>query len=179
MYVKGSGFKDYSGKSYENIRRLREGKHIQDNKKRQQALIANKHLIQNFKSVPIGIPYNLKVIYRGVDLSHAKTYGKDIMYIESKSYLSFSKIKLTAASFPKVANKIHGILVLNTQIIPRRTPVIYNRMWGMKSSQEQEEEVLLPPGILIFSTIPTSNRTYNKRYYNVIQYKPFPLKPIH
>ena len=141
-------------------------------------MTVNKHLIKNFKSVPIGIPYNLKEIYRGVDLRYAKTYGKDTMYIESKSYISFSKSKKIAADFPKNANKDHGTLELNVKNIPRRTHIIENKRWGMKSYQPQEKEVLLPPGILIFSTIPTSNRTYNKRYYNVIQYKPFALKTI-
>lgn len=179
VYTKGKGFEKYSGGSHKYIRKMKEGKPVDNiNKRKQKTIRHDTYLIQNFKTVPPGIPHGLKHIFRGVDLRYAKPYDKDTMYIESKSYMSFSKNKLIAGSFPKDANKIHGTLVLSTEIIPRRTPVIYNQLWGMKSSQPQEKEVLLPPGILIFSKTPTSNRTYNKKYYNVVKYQPYKLKSL-
>jgi hypothetical protein len=132
--------------------------------------------MRNFKTVPVGVPYGLKEIYRGVDLKHAVPYGKDKLLLESKSYMSFSKSKLVASGFPKKENKIHGILILNTNLIPRRTPVLYNKMWGMKSTISEEEVVLLP-GTMIISKTPIVNRIYNKpyNYYKVLKYTPYKL----
>lgn len=149
MYAKGIGFEKYTGSKYQNIRSLREGKTFYDNTRKKEAKQYDSYLIKNFKSVPIGRPSKLNFIYRGVDLRHAKPYGKNILFIESRSYMSFSKTQKVAKDFPKIVNKDHGILVLNVDIIPRRTPVIYNGLWGMKSVYN-EEEVLLPPGILFF-----------------------------
>lgn len=179
MYTKGVGFYKYSGKAYENVRKLREGVHVQDKYRRDRATAVNRDLIRNFKSVPVGVPRGLKEIYRGVDLKHAIPYGKDKFLIESKSYMSFSKSKKVASRFPQKANKIHGILVLDTKLIPRRTPVIYNKLWGMKSSSsaETEEEVLLLPGTMIISKTPFVNKIYNKsyNYYKVLKYVPYKI----
>jgi hypothetical protein len=177
MYTKGSGFYKYSGKAYENVRKLKEGVHVQDKYRRDRATATNRDLIKNFKSVPVGVPHGLKEIYRGVDLKHAVPYGKDKLLIESKSYMSFSKSKTVASSFPKKINKIHGILVLDPNIIPRRTPVIYNKLWGMKSTVSEEEEVVLLPGTLIISKTPFVNRIHNKpyNYYKVLKYIPYKL----
>lgn len=177
MYARGDGFHAYSGRTYEKVRRLREGKRLEE-QDRKEAIKVNRNLIQNFKHTPLGKPHDVQYIYRGVDLRHAKPYAKGLLFIESKSYMSFSKFQSVAAGFPKNGNRDQGILALNFNIIPRRTPVIYNGMWGMKSKNPREGEVLLPPGIIIFSSTPNKSRNYGKKYYDVKRFIPSKLSPF-
>lgn len=172
MYERGKGFYAYSGRSYEKVRKLREGQYLGENNKK-QAMKVNRNLIRNFKHTPVGKPHKLqRYIYRGVDMRYAKPYSKGLLYIESKSYMSFSLFQSVAAGFPKSGNREQGILVLDVNMIPRRTPVIYSGMWGMKSQSADEKEIVLPPGILIFSSVPNSSRNYGKKYYDVKRFIP-------
>ena len=173
----GSGYAKYSGKTFENVRTLKEGGTVGDAWKRQRAREANSLLIKNFKSLPIGAPSGLHALYRGIDLKYAKPDGKNTFFIDSKSYLSFSRNISQAAQFPKQANRTQGILILDTKLIPRRTPVIYNTLWGMKSAYPNEKEVVLPPGKLIFSRVPGATKTARGEipHYKVVSYKPYSL----
>lgn len=173
----GGGYAKYSGQTFVNVRTIKEGGTVTDAWRRQRAKEANAMLIKNFKSVPIGAPHGLHTLYRGIDLKHAKPGGKSDMFIDSKSYLSFSRNISQAAQFPKQANGTRGILILDTKLIPRRTPVIYNTLWGMKSAYSNEKEVVLPPGKMIFARVHGATKTARGEipHYKILSYKPSSL----
>lgn len=185
------GFKKYSGRHHERVVKLREGRNVHNEQQRKDAMDANRKLMIEFKELQkqksrhkSPLPFGSKYIYRGVkNINNATNYQKTPQgdYIKDyKSYISFSRSEQVALHFATggPANS-PAVLELDVGNISKRSPIIYNGMWGFKSYNPGEQEALLLPGRLIISRHPLRYVQYGRHKVPILRVvKFFPNKAV-
>lgn len=185
------GFRKYSGGHYQRVVKLREGQDVHNEYQKKAAMEANKKLMAEFKELQkqksrhkSPFPFGSKYIYRGVkNINNSTNYQKNPQgdYIKDyKSYISFSRSEKVALQFATggPANS-PAVLELDIGNISKRSPVIYNGMWGFKSYNPDEQEVLLLPGRLIILRHPLRYIQYGHHKVPILRVvKFFPNKAV-
>ena len=165
------GYGAYSGGRYVEIRKIREGQAVHNEHQKQVAIKANKKMMEEFKALQSTktrqtLPFGTKYIYRGVkNINNTTNYQQNSQgnYLKDyKSYISFSRSIDVAKHFAS-GGFAHSpaILLLDIREISKKVPLIYDGVWGFKSNNPGEQEVLLPPGRLIISRHPLRGVQYH------------------
>jgi hypothetical protein len=156
------GYKVYSGVAYRDIRHLREGRGENMNSyKKQRAVTANHELMKEFRQlkfeIPRGVPRGIRYVYRGQSLnSFSSVSHKGVSYLcnVNRTYVSFSTSIEEAYKF-SIKSYVDNPVILKFDIksMGAKNPVLYDKLWGFRSYNPTELEVLMLPGKFYIDTL--------------------------